>query len=71
MIKADPAFMDALSQRGITDLDAVMVDIWSAGNFGTADTEGRVGQGVSPGTATGRRTTATPGRSRACSPSST
>ena len=47
VIKADPAFMDALSQRGITDLDAVMVDIWSAGNFGTADTEGRVAKGLS------------------------
>ena len=47
VIKADPAFMDALSLRGITDVDAVMVDIWSAGNFGTTDTEGRVAKGLS------------------------
>ena len=47
VIKADPAFLGALAARGIDDVDAVMVDIWSAGNFGTADTEGRVAKGLS------------------------
>jgi primary-amine oxidase len=47
VIKADPAFIGALAARGIDDVDAVMVDIWSAGNFGTADTEGRVAKGLS------------------------
>jgi primary-amine oxidase len=47
LIKADPAFLAALALRGIDDVEAVMVDIWSAGNFGTADTEGRVAKGLS------------------------
>jgi primary-amine oxidase len=47
VIKADPAFLGALAARGIDDVEAVMVDIWSAGNFGTADTEGRVAKGLS------------------------
>ena len=47
LIKADPAFLAALAARGITDVGSVMVDIWSAGNFGTADTEGRVAKGLS------------------------
>lgn len=47
LIKADPGFLAALGTRGITDVESVMVDIWSAGNFGTADTEGRVAKGLS------------------------
>jgi primary-amine oxidase len=47
LIKADAAFLAALEARGITDVESVMVDIWSAGNFGTADTEGRVAKGLS------------------------
>jgi primary-amine oxidase len=47
LIKRDPAFLAALGTRGITDVDLVMIDIWSAGNFGTADTEGRVAKGLS------------------------
>ena len=47
LIKSDPAFLAALAARGIGDVESVMVDIWSAGNFGTADTEGRVAKGLS------------------------
>ncbi len=47
VIKADPTFVAALGTRDITDIDAVMVDIWSAGNFGTSDTQGRVAKGLS------------------------
>lgn len=46
-IKAHPDFVAALAARGIDDVAAVMVDIWSAGNFGSADTEGRVAKGLS------------------------
>jgi primary-amine oxidase len=38
-IKADPRFREALEKRGITDVDLVMVDPWSAGHYG--DEEGR------------------------------
>ena len=48
-----PAFLGALAARGIDDIDAVMVDIWSAGNFGTADDRGPRRQGPCPGTASG------------------
>ncbi|MDQ3548152.1 MAG: primary-amine oxidase [Chloroflexota bacterium] len=37
--KADPAFRDALAKRGVTDMDLVMVDPWSAGHYD--DDEGR------------------------------
>ena len=47
LIKTDPDFLAALAARGIADVESVMVDIWSAGNFGTADTEGRVAKGLS------------------------
>lgn len=33
-VKASPEFRAALERRGMTDLDLVMVDPWSAGNFG-------------------------------------
>lgn len=33
-VKAHPAFQEALKKRGITDMSLVMVDPWSAGNFG-------------------------------------
>jgi primary-amine oxidase len=38
--KADPAFRAALAKRGITDMDLVMVEPWSAGNYGDADQQG-------------------------------
>ncbi|MCH8086693.1 MAG: primary-amine oxidase [Chloroflexi bacterium] len=39
-VKRDPAFREALRKRGITDMDLVMVDPWSAGNFGIKGEEG-------------------------------
>ena len=39
-VKDDPDFVEALSKRGITDVDMVMVDAWSAGNFGVEEEEG-------------------------------
>src|SRR5499426_3933153 len=33
-VKADPAFQAALRKRGITDFSLLMVDPWSAGNYG-------------------------------------
>ena len=41
VVKANPEFQAALRLRGITDFDLVMVDPWSAGNYGFADEEGR------------------------------
>ena len=35
-IKADPSFRAAMAKRGITDMDLVTVDPWSAGNYGDA-----------------------------------
>ena len=32
-VKADPAFRQALEQRGVRELDLVMVDTWSVGRF--------------------------------------
>jgi primary-amine oxidase len=40
-VKRSPAFIDALTRRGITDIDSVMVDPWSAGSYGLASDEGR------------------------------
>ena len=40
-IKQDPQFLEAIKKRGITDVDLVMVDPWSAGNFGTEMEKGR------------------------------
>ncbi|MGE0424609.1 MAG: primary-amine oxidase [Reyranellaceae bacterium] len=39
--RADPRFRAALARRGITDIDKVQVDPWSAGNYGLPDEEGR------------------------------
>ena len=40
-VKANPDFLAAIKKRGITDPDLVMVDPWSAGNYGFDDEEGR------------------------------
>ena len=39
-VKASQEFRDAIAKRGITDPDLVMVDPWSAGNYGIAEEEG-------------------------------
>ena len=39
--RADPRFVAALAKRGITDIDKVQVDPWSAGNYALPDEEGR------------------------------
>ncbi|MGD9879202.1 MAG: primary-amine oxidase [Reyranella sp.] len=39
--RADPRFRAALARRGITDIDNVQVDPWSAGYYGLPDEEGR------------------------------
>ena len=39
-VKANPDFQAALLKRGITDMDLVMVDPWSAGNYGVEDEQG-------------------------------
>ena len=41
MARADPRFVAALAKRGITDIDRVQVDPWSAGNYGLPDEAGR------------------------------
>jgi primary-amine oxidase len=41
VVKRSAAFADALALRGITDVDLVMVDPWSAGSYGLASDEGR------------------------------
>ena len=41
IVKADPAFQEALSKRGITDLDRVIVDPWSAGYYGDSSESGK------------------------------
>ncbi|MEM9061010.1 MAG: primary-amine oxidase [Pseudomonadota bacterium] len=40
-VKAHPEFIAACAKRGITDMDTVCVDPWSAGSFGGPDEEGR------------------------------
>lgn len=40
-VRADPRFIEACAKRGITDLDLVCIDPWSAGNFGVEGEEGR------------------------------
>lgn len=37
LVKADPAYQEALRKRGITDFDLVMVDPWSPGYYGPGD----------------------------------
>lgn len=39
-VKANPDFQEALRKRGITDLSLVMVDPWSAGNYGIEEEKG-------------------------------
>ncbi len=39
-VKANPEFQAALLKRGITDIDLVMVDPWSAGYYGDEDEQG-------------------------------
>ncbi|TWS94117.1 primary-amine oxidase [Reyranella sp. CPCC 100927] len=39
--RADPRFRAALAKRGITDIEKVQVDPWSAGNYGLPDEAGR------------------------------
>jgi len=39
-VKSSPEFVAALAKRGITDIDLVMVDSWSAGNYGVKEEEG-------------------------------
>ncbi len=41
LVKADPRFIEACARRGITDMDLVCVDPWSAGNFGVEGEAGR------------------------------
>lgn len=38
--KADPRVIAALALRGITDLTGVLIEAWSAGNFGIAEEQG-------------------------------
>ena len=40
-VKANPEFQAAIKKRGITNSDLVMVDPWSAGNYGFEEEEGR------------------------------
>ncbi|MEL6553791.1 MAG: primary-amine oxidase [Cyanobacteria bacterium J06621_11] len=39
-VKASPEFQAAIAKRGITDPDLVMVDPWSAGNYGIQEEDG-------------------------------
>ena len=39
-VKESPEFRAALEKRGIKDVDLVMVDAWSAGNFGVEEEQG-------------------------------
>ena len=41
MVRANPQFLAAIGKRGITDPSLVMVDPWSAGNYGYEEEEGR------------------------------
>ncbi|TDQ00222.1 primary-amine oxidase [Labedaea rhizosphaerae] len=41
VLRGDPAFREALQRRGITDLDAVAIDLWAAGNTGPAEDPAR------------------------------
>ena len=40
-VRADPRFLAAIKKRGINDPSLVMVDPWSAGDYGLADEAGR------------------------------
>jgi primary-amine oxidase len=41
LLKAHPDFQAALRKRGITDMDLVMVDTWSVGNYGAPEEQTR------------------------------
>ena len=41
MVRSDAQFLAAIKKRGVTDPSLVMVDPWSAGNYGYEDEEGR------------------------------
>lgn len=41
IVKNDPEFQRAAKKRGVTDMDLVAVDPWSAGYFGIEEDEGR------------------------------
>ncbi|MCM2442253.1 primary-amine oxidase [Agrobacterium vitis] len=41
IVRTDPEFIAACAKRGITDMETVCVDPWSAGNFGVPGEEGR------------------------------
>lgn len=41
LLKAHPDFQAALKKRGITDMDLVTVDPWSAGNYGMEEEQNR------------------------------
>lgn len=41
IVKNDPEYREALAARGITDVDALMVDPWSAGHYGD-EVQGRL-----------------------------
>ena len=71
-VLASPEFAAALKkQYGIDDTSLVMVDIWSAGNYGERGGGRRSGSpGRSASCAPTRPTTATSGRSRASARSS-
>ena len=71
-VLASPEFKAALKKHyGIDDTTLVMVDIWSAGNYGDARRTARAGwPGRSASCAPTRPTTATSGRSRASARSS-
>ncbi len=40
-VKANPEFQEAIKKRGITDTNLVIVDPWSAGNYGIAEEVGQ------------------------------
>ncbi len=40
-VKANPDFLEALRKRGITNLDQVMVDSWTVGNYGGEEEQTR------------------------------
>ncbi len=41
IVKASPQWRDAMTRRGVTELDQVQVDPWSAGNFGVEAERGK------------------------------
>ncbi len=40
LVRADARFREACALRGITDLEKVLIETWSAGNFGIAEEQG-------------------------------